>query len=65
MRETHLASLQIAADRHHNEEFILSISRLSEIETKCAVPSIYRIHSLARIYRLELTEILAWYGVGL
>jgi hypothetical protein len=63
MREIHLASLKIGAAQD-SAEFIVSIGRLSDIETKCVVPNIYRVHSLARIYRMELSEILAWYGVG-
>ena len=63
MRDAYIASLKIAADEH-NEEFVIAISRLSDIETKCAVPNIYRVHSLAHIYKIEVREILAWYGVG-
>lgn len=53
---------QIAA-AFNNQEFAIPISRLSHIETKGVVPSIYRIHSLARIYRLTPDMILGWYGI--
>ena len=53
------------AERHGNDEFQISPSRLSDIETKGLVPSAYRFYSLAVIYRLELTEILSWYGINL
>jgi transcriptional regulator with XRE-family HTH domain len=64
MREVESASLRIAA-RHGSDEFTVSPSRLSDIETKGLLPSIYRLYSLAIIYRLDLHEILSWYGVDL
>lgn len=53
---------QIAAGLN-NQEFAIPMSRLSHIETKGVVPSIYRVHSLARIYRLTPETILEWYGI--
>jgi transcriptional regulator with XRE-family HTH domain len=47
----------------NNPEFAIPVSRLSHIETKGVVPSFYRVHSLARIYRLNPDVILEWYGV--
>ena len=61
-RDVEEASLKIA-ERHKNEEFIIALSRLSDIENKGTVPTIFRLYSLAAIYRLDLTEILGWYGV--
>lgn len=55
-------SMQIATALN-NPEFGIPPSRLSHIETKGVVPSIYRLHSLARIYRLNPDSILEWYGV--
>jgi transcriptional regulator with XRE-family HTH domain len=46
-----------------NQEFAVPMSRLSHIETKGVIPSIYRVHSLARIYRLMPETILEWYGI--
>jgi len=40
-------------------------SRLSDIETKGVVPSIYRLYSLSVIYRKDAREILTWYGVDM
>jgi hypothetical protein len=57
-----LASQQIA-ERHSNNEFSVVLSRLSEIESHGAVPNIYKLYSLCCIYRLQLTEVLSWYGV--
>jgi len=64
MREVESASARIA-ERHGNEEFGVSPSRLSDIETKGLVPSIFRLYSLAIVYRCDLREILAWYGIDL
>jgi hypothetical protein len=64
MREVENASLRIAA-RRSNDEFAIAPSRLSDIETKGVVPSIYRLYTLAVIYRLDVREILGWYGIEL
>lgn len=61
-RDVELASQQIA-QRHGNNEFIVLISRLSDIENQGTLPSIYRLYSLCCIYRLDLTEVLTWFGV--
>ena len=62
MRDVENASLRVA-ERHRNEEFAIPPSRLSDIETKGIIPSIYRIYSLAVIYRHDPREILSLYGV--
>ncbi|HEX8817158.1 MAG TPA: hypothetical protein VF753_16795 [Terriglobales bacterium] len=64
MREVESASVLIAR-RHHNEEFAIAPSRLSDFETKNVVPSFYRLYTLAVIYRRDLRELLAWYDVDL
>jgi transcriptional regulator with XRE-family HTH domain len=64
MREVETASVRIA-ERHGNDEFAVSPSRLSDIETKGLVPSIFRLYSLAVIYRCDVREVLSWYGVDL
>jgi len=43
----------------------MSPSRLSDIETKGILPNIYRLYSLSVIYRRDLREMLAWYGIEL
>ena len=63
-RDVEVASQKIA-DRHDNPEFGVLISRLSDIETRGTLPSIFRLYSLCCIYRLDLNEVLGWYGVGL
>ena len=61
-RDVEEASLKIA-DRHKNDEFVVALSRLSDIENKGTMPTMYRLHSLCAIYRLDLAEVLEWYGV--
>ena len=51
------------AERHDNQEFAVLISRLSDIENQGTLPSIYRLYSLCCIYRLDLSEVLSWYGI--
>ena len=41
------------------------LSRLRDIENKGTIPSIYRLYSLCAIYRLDLPEVLSWYGIPL
>src|SRR5208282_5549502 len=36
-----------------------------DIETKGLIPSIFRLYSLSIVYRCDLREILAWYGIDL
>jgi len=64
MREVETASTRIA-ERHANDEFVVSPSRLSDIETKGSVPSIFRLYSLAVTYRCDVREVLSWYGIDL
>ena len=63
LRDVENASLRIA-ERHGSEEFGIAPSRLSDIETKGMVPSIYRLYSLAVIYRQDPREIFTLYGVN-
>jgi len=56
---------QLIAERRGNTEFVIRISRLSDIENQGTVPSIYRLYSLCCIYRLDITEVLGWYNVPL
>jgi transcriptional regulator with XRE-family HTH domain len=64
MRDVENASAQIAG-RHSNDEFSIPPSRLSDIETKNVLPSIFRLYSFAVIYRQDIRELMAWYGVDL
>jgi len=62
MRDVETASAKIA-ERHCNEEFAIPPSRLSDIETKGIVPSIFLLYSFAVIYRKDLLDLMVWYGV--
>jgi transcriptional regulator with XRE-family HTH domain len=64
MRDVELASNQIAR-RFGSEEFAIAPSRLSDIETKGIIPSIFRLYSFAAIYRREFRELLSFYGLEL
>lgn len=57
------ASARIASIRK-NEEYTINLSRLADIEKGETVPTIYRFYSLCAIYRLELRDVMEWYGVS-
>ncbi len=61
-RDVEEFSVQIA-ERRKNSEFTLAISRLSDIENRGAIPSLYKLYSLCVIYRLEMAEVMRWYGI--
>ena len=63
-RQVAEASRKIA-DRRGSREFVVGISRLADIENQSRVPTIYRLYTLCAIYKLELREVLRWYGVPL
>ncbi len=62
IREVEAASLRIAA-KHQNDDFGVPLSRLSDIETKGVIPSIFRLYSFSIIYRRDVRELLSWYGI--
>ncbi len=61
-RDVEDASQQVAR-RRGSDEFAIALSRLADIENKGTVPTIFRLYTLAAIYRLDLSDLLAWYGV--
>jgi transcriptional regulator with XRE-family HTH domain len=62
VRAVEAASARIA-ERHGNQDYAISISRLSDIETKGVLPNIFRLYSLSVIYREDYHEILRMYGI--
>ena len=64
VRDVEQASQKIA-QKHHSDEFAVLINRISEIENRGVIPSIYKLYSLCAIYRLDFQEVLTWYGVDL
>jgi transcriptional regulator with XRE-family HTH domain len=62
-REVALFSKTIA-DAEQNEQFLISGPWLTQIENeKAALPSIYKLFTLASIYGLSIPQVLALYGV--
>jgi transcriptional regulator with XRE-family HTH domain len=64
VRDVEQASLKIA-EKYHNDEFEVLINRLSEIENRNLLPSVYKLYSLSTIYRLDFKQVMEWYGVPL
>src|ERR1700726_2114124 len=64
MRDVETSSARLA-EKYRNEEFSIPPSPLSDIETKNVLPSIFRLYTLAVIYRRDLRELMAGYGVDL
>jgi hypothetical protein len=64
VRDVEQASQKIA-EKYQNDEFTVLINRLSEIENRGLVPNIFKLYSLCTIYRLNIQEVLEWYGVPL
>jgi len=61
-RDVERASQRIAAQRA-NDEYSIALSRLADIEHKGTVPTIFRLYSLCAIYRLDICDVMGWYGV--
>jgi hypothetical protein len=64
LRDVENSSVKIA-QKHKNDDYIIPLARLFDFETKNVVPSIFRMYSLAAVYRLEFRELLSWYGIDL
>lgn len=62
IRDVEGASSKIA-DRYGNHGFAISLSRLSDIETKGVVPGVHKLYALSIIYRRDLYELLQLYGI--
>ena len=62
-RDVEDASARIAS-RRGNDEFVIALSRLADIENKGTIPSIFRLYTLCAIYRLDMNEVLSWYGIS-
>jgi transcriptional regulator with XRE-family HTH domain len=61
-RDVEQASQKVAA-RHGSDDYLIALSRLADIENKGTLPTVYRLYSLCAIYRLDLNEVLRWYGI--
>ena len=63
-RQVEQASTLIA-QQHRNQDYVVGLSRLADIENKGVIPSLHRLYSLCSIYRLDIAEVLEWYGIQL
>lgn len=64
IRDVETASVRLA-EKYGNEDYNIPLSRLSDIETKGNIPSIYRLYAVSVIYRISFEELLSWYGIDL
>jgi transcriptional regulator with XRE-family HTH domain len=64
VRAVEEASKTIALSHGNDSEFVLLKSQVSHIEARQLVPSIFKVYSLAVIYRLDFWQILDWYGIN-
>jgi len=64
MRDVESASNRIS-QHLGSEEYLLPPSRLSDIETKGVIPSVFRFYSLAAIYRRPVSSLLELYGINI
>lgn len=62
MRDVLKHSRQIARSLR-NADYVVSPSRLSDIEDKGATPNLYRLHALSLIYDCRIQKLLKFYGV--
>jgi transcriptional regulator with XRE-family HTH domain len=61
-RDVEEASQMIAA-HCDSPEFLIPLSRLADIENRGRVPTIFRLYTLCAIYKLDLHDVMRWYGV--
>jgi transcriptional regulator with XRE-family HTH domain len=64
IRDVETATMRLA-QKSGNDEYFIPLSRLSDIETKGIVPSIFRLYSLAAVYRKTYRELATLYGIDL
>ncbi len=64
MRDVEKAS-ETVSRLHGSLEYLIAPSRLSDIETKGVVPSVFRFYSLAAIYHRPSRELFQLYGIDL
>lgn len=62
MRDVHRLSKQTAKSLR-NRDYIVSPSRLCDIERKGATPNLYRLHALSVAYDCKLDKLLKFYGI--
>ncbi len=63
MRDVHRVSKQIAKSLR-NRAYVVSPSRLCDIESKGATPNLYRVHALSLVYECRVEKLLKFYGIA-
>ncbi len=48
----------------HNPEYLLSAGRLSQVENRATLPSLYKLATLSHVYRIPYTNLLLLYGIN-
>ena len=46
-----------------NSDYVVSPSRLSDIEDKGKTPNLYRLHALSLVYDCRVEKLLKFYGI--
>lgn len=64
IRMVETASEKLAL-KYANPDYLVSLSRLSDMETKGITPNLYRLYSLSVIYHVDFADILRMYGLDL
>ena len=62
MREVHHLSKKIAKPLR-NSDYVVSPSRLSDIEDKGKTPNLYRLHALSLVYDCRVQRLLRFYEI--
>jgi len=62
MREVHRLSKDIARSMR-NPNYIVSPSRLSDIESQGHTPNLYCLHALSLVYDCRVEKLLKFYGI--
>lgn len=62
-RDVETASKKIGAE-HNSADYVIALSRLADIENKGVTPNLFRLYTLCAIYRLDISEVLGWYGIN-
>jgi hypothetical protein len=63
MRDVHRLSKQIARSLR-NRDYIVSPSRLSDIEAKGHTPNLYRLHAMSLVYNCRVEKLLNFYSIA-
>lgn len=51
------------AQRKKNPSFLISAGRLSQMETRGSLPSLYKLATLSEAYRISCLDLLRMYGI--